>query len=416
MSTAAPTAMRRPSASAHAMERVVIGRTVAIGILAFAAIPPFPADTLGWGLVAFIALLSALARRSGLGQLRVSLPLLALVGWAGLSAFWSVDRTPTVTGVGLMCLAAAVGVLLAAGRGLNDLLDVSAWACVLVLVGCWLAAFLAPHVAFSSDINDAGALRGLFVQKNALGYFCAFALVTFSCRLWAVSARRWFWFLAVLATVATIARSWSGTSAVASTAVLTMACVLALVARLRRPVGLVFSALIAGIFYAGLTLLRDPQVIIGAVGKDATLTGRTEIWDVVIVAITERPWQGYGWAALWRPGSPTTEELWARGGFAFYHSHNGYLDVAAQLGIVGAALAFGALVYLLICAAHRHLRQPSAANMWPVLLIALVLIYNATEVVGFKNLTWVTLVAVAVTQQKGIVRNVSALRRGRAGS
>lgn len=414
MSTVVPTGLRSASGDPRTDENAtIIGRRTAIGILAFAVLPPFAADTLGWVAVAGAVLCSLLANRSRSAKVRISLPVVFFMCWAALSTFWSVDRTPTVTGVGLMILATSVGWLIAVGRDLTDLLAVTAAGFLVVLIGCWITAVVAPGVAYSSDINDAGAMKGLFIQKNAMGYFCALALVTFWTCLVTRSGRRWVWFGASCLALVSIVATQSGTSAVVSAVVWSLGIALTLIARLRRPFGLAFFAILCVVSFAAQTLISNPQVIIGAVGKDATLTGRTEIWEVVRGAIAERPWQGYGWAALWRPGSPTTEELWARGGFQFYHAHNGYLDVAAQLGIIGAVIAFGLILALLLNSTLRYLADPSAATAWPVLIVTLVLIYNATEVVGFKNATWILLVALSAIQQKGALARVSAVRNSR---
>jgi O-antigen ligase len=36
------------------------------------------------------------------------------------------------------------------------------------------------------------------------------------------------------------------------------------------------------------------DIVVGGLGKDLTLTGRTEFWPQLIDAVNERPWFGYG--------------------------------------------------------------------------------------------------------------------------
>lgn len=39
--------------------------------------------------------------------------------------------------------------------------------------------------------------------------------------------------------------------------------------------------------------------ILGALGKDASLTGRTDVWEFVIDRIKDRPILGYGFGTFW---------------------------------------------------------------------------------------------------------------------
>ena len=47
------------------------------------------------------------------------------------------------------------------------------------------------------------------------------------------------------------------------------------------------------------TGLYERVDVVPLLGKDATLTGRTKIWDAIWRQIQERPWTGYGYSAVW---------------------------------------------------------------------------------------------------------------------
>jgi exopolysaccharide production protein ExoQ len=75
------------------------------------------------------------------------------------------------------------------------------------------------------------------------------------------------------------------------------------------------------------------------IGKDPTLTGRTEIYAAVWDAILKRPALGYGFAAFWVPTNPESLQVaqrvnWPNIGYA----ENGFLELALQLGFVGVGL------------------------------------------------------------------------------
>jgi exopolysaccharide production protein ExoQ len=63
------------------------------------------------------------------------------------------------------------------------------------------------------------------------------------------------------------------------------------------------------------------------VGRDATLTGRTDIWAGLVPIAEQHPLLGSGFGGFWTSG--TEAEV------MFNEAHNGYLEVLLQLGFVG---------------------------------------------------------------------------------
>ena len=75
-----------------------------------------------------------------------------------------------------------------------------------------------------------------------------------------------------------------------------------------------------------------------SIGKDPTLTGRTEIWEMGFHIIADNPLLGVGYQSLFYIGNAPAEEIWnlahkASGvGFNF---HNMYVDTTVELGVIG---------------------------------------------------------------------------------
>jgi O-antigen ligase len=120
--------------------------------------------------------------------------------------------------------------------------------------------------------------------------------------------------------------------------------------------------------------------VLGLRGKDATLTGRTEIWSGVRRAIGERPWQGYGIGGVW--GDPSVEPARSilRGlGFTVFHSHNGFLEILLLLGVGGLA----AYVWLMVSTIRLglvHLRADPRMSVFIVCYVVLIAVLSITEV------------------------------------
>lgn len=111
---------------------------------------------------------------------------------------------------------------------------------------------------------------------------------------------------------------------------------------LRSLVAIVF----AGLGLTGILLFMNlpnnsiVQDVLFALGKDATLTGRTELWDAAERISAERPWLGVGAEGFWQPWVGEAESIldWAykRSGSKFSF-HSTYYEVLVHLGLVGLA-------------------------------------------------------------------------------
>jgi O-antigen ligase len=127
-------------------------------------------------------------------------------------------------------------------------------------------------------------------------------------------------------------------------------------------------------------------VIIEATGRDATLTGRTELWDVVL-HMQQYPITGFGYDSFWLGNRlKALQDMWY---FKPTQAHSGYIELYLNLGLIGWAL-FAAV----IVASFRKLRSAllSSAEItdWVIFgrfglgFLGTYLIYNYTEA-AFKT-------------------------------
>ncbi len=399
-------------------ERPLVGKPVAVLVMAFCAITPFTGSSLLWPVAGGLVLSEVLRNRAAVDRIQLPLPLVMLMSWMLLSTLWSVEPSQTVLKLAINFGYVLFGLLIAVNRRLGDLLQVFMLSACILLTASWLVTYLVPSVGRMQDTAYVGAMRGVFIQKNLLGYFAVLATIAGLCHAWrpesfgrSLLTR---WGPAVLG-FATLLASTSKTALSVCVAGIAFGVALAGLARVRRPLALPLTGALAGSTLFGGLVAANWPVILRALGRDATLTGRTEIWHVLSYAIKQRPLLGYGWAALWIDGSPTTIRLWARNyGEPFYHAHNGYLDLAAQLGLVGVTLSVFLLLWLLVVYSSRFFAKPSVTAGWPVVLLVVNLMYNFTEVISFTNTTWLLLVALAAmaSSNRKADRCPSPMRQG----
>ena len=79
--------------------------------------------------------------------------------------------------------------------------------------------------------------------------------------------------------------------------------------------------------------------VVGALGRDTTFTGRTEIWQAVLPVALHNPIFGVGYGSFWI-NPPIHYDLF----IMVNEAHNGYLDLFTELGVVGLILFLGFLL------------------------------------------------------------------------
>jgi exopolysaccharide production protein ExoQ len=151
------------------------------------------------------------------------------------------------------------------------------------------------------------------------------------------------------------------------------------------------SGLAAGIYFA-------PDVFFALLGKDATLTGRTKIWAAIARLIQERPWTGYGYAAVWTDTSGWGPINWIVkwAGFRPQHAHNSWLEQWLGLGVFG--LAAWALYYLttLFRAIWAVFATRGAILALPFLVVFTLMSLTESVAVIYNDLRWVIFVMLSI--------------------
>lgn len=128
----------------------------------------------------------------------------------------------------------------------------------------------------------------------------------------------------------------------------------------------------------------DPVAfVLDSLGKDRTLTGRTDLWEIAVDEIAERPLLGTGAKGYWRYyDSSLVRQIFIdhyKTVGNVFHFHNSWLELSVNLGLVGAALAalgVGWGLFVLV----RCVVLTGGPQNWALLAIALsVLVRTMTE-------------------------------------
>ena len=157
-------------------------------------------------------------------------------------------------------------------------------------------------------------------------------------------------------------------------------------------------ARLAEVVAAAHGLLAASDVFLAVLGKDATLTGRTKIWAAVMRRIQERPWLGYGYAAVWSDTDTWAPLAWItrQAGFRAFHAHNSWLEQWLGLGVVG--LGAWSLYFLEVWtrALIALYRSAGAYLAIPFLLVYSMTTLTESIALTFNDSRWLIFVAIAV--------------------
>jgi O-antigen ligase len=347
-------------------------------------------------LVALVCLLPK--RREVVSLLRREKFLVMFLAWCGLTIFWSgfplksAKAWIRMTGSAVVVLSFFLN-----AKSTNEALK-------------YLRGILALYIPISllSVVFIPGAIqpesdgwRGLSVHKNALGQISLISSILWAAAIPSTSGlRKVMAWLFLGGSVILLVGSHSATSLV----VLLVTGALALWMFLIRKLGQIALAPTLACCAIGVLLLWTcdlPAGIFGALGRDATFTGRTEIWSSIMDEIRDHPMIGCGFGAFWLEENRSVQLLYDNQDLAWgpVSAHEGYLDIMNETGAIGLLM-----VVLMVVSYFYHAAKQPYRNVWPW-IIAAILLVNFTESPLFRSgsfTAWVFVLAYLATHADSI--------------
>ena len=264
--------------------------------------------------------------------------------------------------------------------------------------------FVRPDLVIYVDPLDRDSIiglpnfKGLFPHKIHAGIYCIIGFILSRYFYLKVKTRKYLF----LATFFVIGVLGSGSSLAFATLLL-VSVITPTIKFIKLSFGLqglfllTFVTILIIVFgiYFGLS-----KYILESLGRDATLTGRTSIWEFGIGYIKSHPFIGGGFNVFFSESTDSpAQELWARS--AFYKApsfHNGYIEIIAEAGIIGSF----SFLYILFNTFKKAIKQNDTlsiaifiicliANMAAAILVKqnsfffVFLIYNCLDFKGLAR-------------------------------
>jgi len=315
--------------------------------------------------------------------------ILACASWS-----WSIDSAVTERRAIAIVATTLGGLFMAMRYDWRTMLRLFAAVWLFMAVVSIVSGIVAPGFSVMQDVHN-GAWRGMWWEKNALGGHMARASFLMAFLLLMDRPWRKLWAAALAMCVALVLLS---TSKTALLGLLFGFGVLLAGALMRRGVVSTLSMIWAGVVLVGgaaMALVLAPEVVFQLLGRDATLTGRTDIWTALMDAIADRPWLGYGYGAFWGVDSQPAYMVRLATEWAVPTAHNGWLETALSIGLLG--LAGLIMSYLLFVFRAARLAVRDWTGLFALGVAGQFLLFSLSESIALQQNTivWVTFVAVA---------------------
>ncbi len=317
----------------------------------------------------FVEALSFLALRNPCFLLYCFLPV--------LSALWSLVPDITLK-AGLAFAGFTIfGFYIAARYEWSELSGLLRWGYTAIAI---VSVLRQPNVGreFAGITSHKNSLGGLMVVSTALWYLHYSQTAK-------TQKERWISLLLMLFSFYLVRATSSGGSLVNSLMLIVVVSSLSFLSQLKFQWSFTFLVgfMVLGTIGSVYVVENLESIVVGGLGKDLTLTGRTEFWPQLIAAANQRPWFGYGFEGFFQQdllGAQTPAYfIYTQSGFQPKTAHNGAISILLSFGYPGLALLAISLFANLLFAVRELGRRPLAESGIPIIYLVFIILNNVTE-------------------------------------
>ena len=319
---------------------------------------------------------------------------LTLVGVA--STVWSQDPSFTLRRSVVLLATTVFGIYFGSRFTVSQQLKLLAANFALVVFCSFAIALLLPRYGVDHYLHP-GHWQGAFTQKNMLARIMVLSATVFL--FVSPGKRQWLRWVGVVGAVALLVLSRSVTGALVSCGIVGAIPLFKLI-RAKATVAIpVAIAATLGCIGLAIVLSQSSGIVFEWLNRSPQLTGRTELWDAVALSIAEHPFLGYGFNAFWQGMTGASANVMVMVRWLPLHSHNGFLDLTLDLGLLG--LVIFALGYF--ASWRRAIRfarvTPESTSLWFCCYLTFMFLYNLTEssILVENNICWVIYTSTVVS-------------------
>lgn len=324
------------------------------------------------------AALLLILRRPGLALVafRQNWPLVAFILWCLITSLWAPDPAFSINRTLRLGLFAGMALYMIHALGLEKSARLLLAAIALSQLLSALAIIGLPNFAVAADAR--GAWRGALPHKNALGALSAIAILG-SLIAWNARSAKPLFCLALTILSSVLLALANSVAALAALAVGLTITLVAMLSAKSSPTHRGFTLLLLAAAAALLTVAAPiiETALYEIIGRDPTLTGRSEIWAFVTDMIEQHPIWGYG-HGIWND-LVFRERTLAYLGWPSPHAHNLWLDLRLQLGWPGLMLLATIMAIAVYQSIYLLLFRPTGPHLIAIAILAAMLTRSYAE-------------------------------------
>jgi exopolysaccharide production protein ExoQ len=307
--------------------------------------------------------------------------LLLLTALAILSAIWSDAPTTTLRRSVALAGTLAMALYFSWRFKIREQVQILVW----VFAACAAFSFFFGLFHLGRPVDEMeGAWYGVYTQRNELGTMMVFGALTFLIWSRMPSTSKWIGWVLAAGAFGLVVLSGSITSLVAFGVLLSTIPMVWLIRRYERTGRFL---ILAGVLLIGMGwwVGTSFDAVTEAMGRDSSLTGRTELWGASILFGLNRPLLGYGYNAFWLGLEGQSADVWQIVGWAAPSAHNGLLEIWLDLGLAGVAIVVYSFGSSLRRAFEAVRDTTNWQYAWPLLFLVILFVMNLTESTFFEG-------------------------------
>jgi O-antigen ligase len=336
---------------------------------------------------------------------RYRILLVVLLLGTTLSVAWSLDAAASAERVVHLMGCSILAIYLGFMVPLLTTLRATAIVLAVIMVASIAAAMGMPSVGMQ-EYEGKVVWSGILNSKNHLGFWASIAVLLYialsnSC---STAFMKLVCYAMALISLYVLIKSESATSLLAM--LVAGALSLYIFLAFRFQLGFVRMAVLAlllgGLLGFAVSFIDTAEIV----GRSGDLTGRGEVWRQTWKLIMEKPLTGYGYGAIW---FPTDATLWIQQSltdftWVVYHAHNGFLQVASEIGLPLAVIALLMVAQQLIEILYCQYERQQVGVLFALAFVVAYLISNFSEARFLVNreLYWIFFLALPISMLRQI--------------
>jgi O-antigen ligase len=322
------------------------------------------------------------------------IPLILLTGFAVISVLWSPVPEYTLENIRALIRITLFGAYLATRYSLKEQMYLVAWS-------LGIAALLSLTIGsvIPTGTDNYGRFQGTFSHKNILARNLVIGAISFlSLDVSRFKHRLVKWAGFILCLYLIILSTGKTALILLTLSLLFWPFRKAFKQPYKARVPLVvFALLMTG--FASLVIAENlERIVVEGLGKDLSLTGRTELWDGIKIKVEERPWLGYGYFGFWASSEDDDLLYLVEHGWVPQHAHSGFWDLTLMLGISGLVLFMIHFLITYFRAIALATSDNSAESFWSFQFLTLMFLFNYSITISILSpvdINWALYISIA---------------------